>query len=79
MERFIFPNHRKAKAALEVMKHLIDWYGVASRADMIDIHGTLPKPEDQKFGWVDLSNASIGPGAIGNEAVLELPRALRLE
>jgi hypothetical protein len=79
MERYVFPNKGRAEAALAQMKQLINWYGVATRADMKDIHGTLPKPEDQRFGWIDLSDATIGPGEIGDEIVLSLPRALRIE
>lgn len=79
MERYVFPNKGRAEAALAQMKQLINWYGVATRADMNDIHGTLPKPEDQRFGWIDLGDATIGPGEIGGEIVLSLPRALRIE
>lgn len=79
MERYVFPNEARAEVALKQMKQLIEWYGVASRADMMDIHGTLPRPEDQKFGWNDLTNASIGPDEIGDGFILALPRAVRLE
>lgn len=77
--RFVFPNEGRAQAALDQMSRLIEWYGVASRADMMDIHGTTPKLEDQKFGWNDLSNATIENDPANCEAVLVLPRALRLE
>lgn len=79
MERFVFPDEGRAKAALDQMNKLIEWYGVASRADMMDIHGTTPSPEDQKFGWNDLSNAYIESDVRALEFVLVLPRALRLE
>lgn len=79
MERFVFPNMGRAEAALANMRKLIEWYGVASRADMMDIHGSLPKPEDQKFGWNDLDNAVIEDDPINCEVILILPRASRLE
>lgn len=77
--RFVFPNEGRAQAALDQMNRLIEWYGVASRADMMDIHGTTPRPEDQKFGWNDLSNATISPDDLEGAVILTLPRALRLE
>lgn len=79
MERFVYPNRARAEVALEQMKQLIDLYGVASRADMKDIYGMIPAPIDQKFGWNDLSNATIGPGEIGDEIILTLPRAVRID
>lgn len=79
MERFVFTNKARAEVALEQMNQLIDLYGVASRADMLHIYGITPKPEDQKFGWTDLSNAYIESDLRTLEFVLGLPRALRLE
>lgn len=79
MERYVFPNVGRAEAALANMKKLIEWYGIASRADMMDIHGSTPTPEDQKFGWNDLSNTTIENNLIDHEAVLILPRAVRID
>lgn len=79
MERFVFNNKARAEVALEQMNQLIDLYGVASRADMMNIHGTTPSPEDQKFGWTDLSDAYIEVDIRALEVVLVLPKALRLE
>lgn len=79
MERFVFSNKARAEVALTQMKQLIEWYGVASRADMKDIHGTLPTPEDKRFGWNDLSNAIIESDVIEQQFVLALPKAVRLE
>ena len=79
MERYVFPNKARAEVALAQMKQLIEWYGVASRADMKDIHGTLPSEADQHFGWNDLSNATIESDVIEHQYVLALPRAVRLD
>ena len=79
MERYVFSNRARAEVALAQMKQLIEWYGVASRADMKDIHGTLPTSDDQRFGWNDLSNAIIESDIFEGQFVLALPRAVRLD
>lgn len=79
MERYVFSNKARAEVALAQMKQLIEWYGVASRADMKDIYGMLPTPEDQNFGWNDLDNAIIESDVFEGQFVLALPRAVRLD
>lgn len=77
MERFVFTNKARAEVTLKHMNDLIDLYGVASRADMLDLYGLMPGSRDSKFGWTDLSDATIGYE--GDEVILCLPKALRLE
>lgn len=79
MERYVFSNVARAEVALKQMNQLIEWYGVASRADMKDIYGITPTEEDQHFGWTDLSKATIEDDPANCEAVLALPHAIRLD
>ena len=79
MERYVFSNKTRAEVALTQLNQLIEWYGVASRADMKDIYGITPNERDQIFGWNDLSNAAIEFDVTIDQFVLVLPRAVRLD
>lgn len=79
MERYIFSNRARAEAVLGFLKELIGTYGCASRYDLLDQYGLIPKPIDKDFGWTNLDNALIESGVIGDEAVLVLPKAVPLK
>jgi len=79
MERYIFSNEARAQVCLDQLNELIEIYGVATRADLKSIYGLIPNELDKKYGWIDLSGASIAAGPLENEVTLELPRSFRIE
>ncbi len=66
--------------AEEVLGQLVDFtidYGQATVADLYDLVGITSTFADNKYGWKDLSNASIG--RVRNGYILNLPRTQVLE
>ena len=48
-----------AEMVLETMRDVLDKYQVVTMADMFELSGLVTQPGDFKFGWTDLSSASI--------------------
>lgn len=66
--------------AEEVLSHLVDFtidYGQASVSDLYDLVGITGNFTDNKYGWEDLSKASVSRTRDGY--VLNLPRTIVLE
>ena len=66
--------------AEEVISHLVDLtidYGQASVSDLYDLIGITGNFTDNKYGWTDLSSASVSRTRDGY--VLNLPRTIVLD
>lgn len=66
--------------AEEVLSHLVDLiidYGQASVSDLYDLVGITGNFTDNKYGWTDLSSASVSRGRDGY--LLNLPRTRLLD
>lgn len=74
----IFENRGDAEMVLSTMEDMIDRYGFVSVADFYDLaEVTNPNYMANKYGWVDVRNASIVRNR--NGYVIKLPRALPLD
>lgn len=66
--------------AEEVLSHLVDLtvdYGMASVADLYDLVGITSNFTDNKYGWDNLSDASVS--RVRDGYVVNLPKAIVLE
>lgn len=64
----------------EVLSHLVDLiidYGQATVADLYDLVGMTGNFTDNKYGWVDLSSASVS--RVHDGYLLNLPKTLLLD
>lgn len=73
----LFEMYDDASHALNTLKQIIEYYGVATLSDLYDIVGLSSKYTDNGFGWTSLEKAEIVEDKHGYE--LKLPRALPLE
>lgn len=66
--------------AEEVLSHLVDLvddYGMASVADLYDLVGITSNFTDNKYGWTNLSSASVS--RVRDGYLIDLPRAMPLD
>ena len=66
--------------AEEVLSHLVDLtidYGEASVGDLYDLVGITGEFTDRKWGWLDLSKASVSRGRDGY--LLDLPKPILID
>ena len=66
-----------AEAVLSQLEDIIDIYEQASVGDLYDLVGITPRHTDNKYGWEDISNASIIRDRDGMY-VIRMPRAIPL-
>lgn len=69
-----FDTRYEAKEVLDKMKELLEEYGLCSVADYYSAASVDHNFTDEKFGWTNLSNASITRRRNGKYAIL-LPKA----
>lgn len=75
MESYVFKNSAGAERLLEGMREFLSLYGFVTREDVNLLYGTPSKPNDNKFGWLNLDNAYIESDFMRLEFVLVLPKA----
>lgn len=66
--------------AEEVLSHLVDLtedYGMASVADLYDLVGMISNFTDNKYGWTNLSNATVT--RVRDGYLIDLPKTILLE
>ena len=73
----LIPSYGKAEEILEALLDLIDKYQVARVSDFYDAVGFESSHADRKYGWDDLSRATIRP--IHGGFFLDLPRPMPLD
>lgn len=68
--------------AEEVLSHLVDLvidYGEATVADLYDLVGITGNFTDNKYGWKDLSSASVSVSRVRDGYIINLPRVKPLD
>lgn len=68
-----FENRSDAEKMLDQLRELINKYGAVSVADVFDLIGMRSNVIDLKFGWTDLSNASVNDLGEGVGYGLNIP------
>lgn len=71
-EEVILPNYSDADAVLEVMKDMIDRYGLVTVGDLYDMINEPRSHADEKWGWSDLRG--VRPRRVSAGYLLDLPR-----
>lgn len=71
-DEIIFNNRVEAEATLDLLFERIEEYGDATVADLYDLVGITEDYTDKRYGWTDLSNASVSRTKGGY--ILDLPR-----
>ena len=69
----VLDSYGEAKGVLAAMDDLIDTYGIVAVADLYDLVGISPNPQDYKYGWVNIRNAE--PVRVRDGYLLKLPKA----
>lgn len=72
----ILDNRGEAEDVLSRMVEMLDEYGLVSVADLYDMVGVSGNYTDCKYGWTDLSSASVVRDRDGY--LIKLPRAIPL-
>lgn len=72
-----FETRGEAEVVLSALVDLVVDYGSASVADLYDLTGLPGEYTDQKYGWYDLSSATVIRGRGAYE--LKLPRTVTLD
>ncbi len=73
----IFGTRGEAEMILDNMFEILDRYKVVTVADLYDLAGERGRYTDNKFGWTDISSASVV--RIRDGFVIKLPRALAID
>ena len=73
----ILSDKGEAEAVLDVLIESVDYYGQASRGDMLDSCGMRTEHTDYKWGWKDLSTASVV--RVRDGYLLKMPREVPLD
>lgn len=73
----ILDNRGEAEEVLSRMDELISTYGMVSVADLYDLVGITGNYTDNKYGWINIHNASVV--RVRDGYLLKLPRALPLD
>lgn len=73
----LFETRAEAQNVLDSLADIIDEYGSASIADFYDLCGVTENYTDHKYGWTDVSKATIS-SVRGGYFVLNLPRARQI-
>jgi hypothetical protein len=71
-EEVILPSYADADAVLDVMKNMIDHYGMVTVGDLYDMINEPRNHADEKWGWTDLRGSR--PRRIGAGYLLDVPR-----
>jgi len=76
-ERIIFTDRGDAERVRDMLIDIVRRYRVARVSDLFEL-SKLPAPYTaMRYGWTDLSNASVIP--VGNGYAINLPRAFPLD
>ena len=73
----VLDSYGEAKGVLTAMDDLIDTYSIVSVADLYDLVGITPNPQDYKYGWVNIRNAE--PVRVRDGYLLKLPKAAPID
>lgn len=76
-EDLVFETRGDAEVILDNMIEILDRYKVVTVADLYDLAGERGKFTDNKFGWTDISSASVV--RIRDGFVIKLPRAMAID
>lgn len=77
MDDILFETRAEAQEVLNSLADIIDEYGSASIADFYDLCGVTEQYTDHKYGWTDVSKATIN-SVRGGYFVVDLPRARQI-
>ena len=77
MDDILFETRAEAQEVLNSLADIIDEYGSASIADFYDLCGVTEQYTDHKYGWTDVSKATI-QSVRGGYFVVDLPRARQI-
>lgn len=76
-DNLILDNRGDAEAVLDGLQALIDEYGAATVTDFYELMGETGEFTDQKWGWANISTASVSRITAGY--VINLPRPVVLD
>ena len=76
-EDLVFESRGEAELILDNMYDILERYRVVTVADLYDLAGEPGRHTDNKYGWTDISNASVA--RIRDGYVIKLPRALPVD
>jgi len=74
----IFADRAEADEVLDRLQDLIETYGVASVGDFYDLIGKVPSYTDNRYGWENISNATVVRMRDGGY-MIRLPKARPLD
>jgi hypothetical protein len=78
MDDILFETRAEAQEVLNSLNDIIEEYGSASIADFYDLCGVTEQYTDHKYGWTNVSKASI-ESVRGGYFILVLPKARQIE
>lgn len=73
----VLESRGEAEEVLSGLVDLIEEYGMASVADLYELVGVTSNFTDNKYGWINLSNASVS--RVREGYLLDLPRPILLD
>ena len=76
-DEFIFESRTEAETVLGHLVDLIEDYGMVSVADFYELIGETSTFTDNKYGWVNLANATTS--RVRGGYVIDLPRPVNLD
>lgn len=78
IDDILFETRAEAQEVLNSLNDIIEEYGSASIADFYDLCGVTEQYTDHKYGWTNVSKASI-ESVRGGYFILVLPKARQIE
>ena len=73
----VLSDKGEAEAVLDALIETVDYYGQASRGDLLDSCGMRTEHTDYKWGWKDLSTAAVV--RIRDGYLIKMPREIPLD
>ena len=73
----VYDTRSEAESVLASMDEIMDTYNVVTVADMYDLSGVTCNYTDNKYGWMNISNAQVIHGRDGY--IIKMPRVVSID
>ena len=73
----VYNTRSEAESVLASMDEIMDTYNVVTVADMYDLSGVTCNYTDNKYGWMNISNAQVIHGRDGY--IIKMPRVVSID
>lgn len=73
----VYDTRSEAESVLASMDEIMDTYNVVTVADMYDLSGVTCNYTDNKYGWMNISNAQVIDGRDGY--IIKMPRVVSID